>query len=315
MTILYDDPCFLKHETGPDIERSARLRAVTHRLQTSGLAEKCNRPEWQAATKRRLTRVHSSSYIDSVVALAKSGGGEIEQETTVSPASEEVARMAVGSVCDAVERLVRSEDTQALCLVRPPGHHAMFTHAMGFCLYNNVAIAAKVAREELELDRVLIIDWDIHHGNGTQAVFWEDPQVGFLSIHRWPFYPGTGAADETGSGPGLGSTENLPIEHGTPRKEYLDIFCSSLESFAAKIRPQLVLLSAGFDTHRLDPIGDLGLEVEDFIPLTNAVLDIAAVHAGGRVVSVLEGGYDPPILAECVEAHLREMLERQSPPQ
>jgi acetoin utilization deacetylase AcuC-like enzyme len=244
------------------------------------------------------------------VALAKSGGGEIEHETTVSPATEEVARLAAGCVCDAAERLVRGEDKQALCLVRPPGHHAMFTHAMGFCIYNNVALAAKAAIEELGIERVLIVDWDIHHCNGTQAVFWEDPQVGVLSIHRWPFYPGTGDEDETGSGAGLSTTLNLPINYGTPRKKYLDTFLGALESFAAKIKPQLVFISAGFDTHRLDPIGDLGLETEDFIPLTNAVLDIADAYAEGRVISVLEGGYDPPILAECVEVHLREMLNR-----
>jgi acetoin utilization deacetylase AcuC-like enzyme len=312
MTLLYDDPCFLNHETGPEIERSERLRAISHRLQHTGLAAICKRPQWQPVSRRRLTRIHSSAYIDSVMAVAKSGGGHVEQETTVSPASEDVARLAAGCVCDAVERLVRGEDTQALCLVRPPGHHAMFTHAMGFCIYNNVAIAAKVATDELDLNRVLIVDWDIHHGNGTQAVFWEDPQIGFLSIHRWPFYPGTGRADETGGGPGEGTTVNLPIEHGTPRAEYLEVFRDALGSFAAKIRPELVLISAGFDAHRHDPIGDLGLETEDFIPLTNAVLDVADTYAGGRVVSVLEGGYDPPILADCVEVHLREMLRRTS---
>jgi acetoin utilization deacetylase AcuC-like enzyme len=312
MTLLYDDPCFLKHETGPEIERGERLRAISHRLRVTGLAALCKRPEWQPVSHRRLTRIHSSSYIDSVAAVAKTGGGHIEQETMVSPASEQVARLAAGCACDAVERLLRGEDTQALCLVRPPGHHAMFNHAMGFCIYNNVAIAAKTALEEFDLERVLIVDWDVHHGNGTQAVFWEDPQVGFLSIHRWPFYPGTGSADETGGGPGLGATVNLPIEYGTPREEYLEIFREALDSFAAKIRPQLVLVSAGFDSHRQDPIGDLGLETEDFATLTNAVLDVAETYAGGRVISVLEGGYDPPILAECVEVHLREMLNRSS---
>jgi len=312
MTLLYDDPCFLKHETGPEIERSERLRAISHRLQVSGLAAQCRRPDWQPVSRRRLMRIHSAAYIDSVVAVAKSGGGHIEQETTVSPASEEVARLAAGCVCDAVERLVRGEDSQALCLVRPPGHHAMFHHAMGFCIYNNVAIAAKVAGDELDVDRVLIVDWDIHHGNGTQAVFWEDPQVGVLSIHRWPFYPGTGRADETGAGAGLGATVNLPIEYGTPRAEYLSVFRDALETFAAKIRPQIVLISAGFDSHRLDPIGDLGLETEDFISLTHAVLEVAETYAGGRVVSVLEGGYDPPTLADCVAVHLREIFARRA---
>lgn len=312
MTLLYDDSRFFKHETGFEIERAERLRAVSHRLQTTGLAAQCRRVEWQPVSRRRLSRIHSPTYIDSVVALAKSGGGEIEHETVVSPDSEEVARLAAGCACDAVERLVRGEDTQALCLVRPPGHHAMFNHAMGFCIYNNVAIAAKTAVVELGIERALIVDWDIHHGNGTQAVFWEDPQVGFLSIHRSPFYPGSGLEDEIGDGPGLGATLNLPIKHGTPREEYLDIFRGALEPFAAKIKPQLVFISAGFDAHRLDPIGDLGLEIEDFAPLTNAVLDVADVYAGGRVISVLEGGYDPPILAECVEVHLREMLQRNA---
>jgi acetoin utilization deacetylase AcuC-like enzyme len=314
MTLLYDDPCFLKHETGPEIERSDRLRAISHRLRNLGLADMCKRPEWQPASRRRLTRVHSASYIDSIVALAKSGGGEVEHETVVSPASEEVARLAVGCVCDAAERLIRGEDKRALCLVRPPGHHAVFTHAMGFCIYNNVAIAAKAAIEELDVERILIVDWDIHHGNGTQDVFWEDPRVGFLSIHRWPFYPGTGGEDETGTGDGLGTTLNLPIEYGTPRKEYMDAYLRALESFSAKIKPQLIFVSAGFDTHRLDPIGDLGLETEDFGPLTKAVLDVAETYAGGKVISVLEGGYEPPVLAECVEVHLREMLEQDEKP-
>ena len=270
----------------------------------------CSQPEFKPVSRQRLAQVHSPAYIDEIWAFAKSGGGYIEADTVVSPASYHVALMAAGSVCDAVERIVRGEDSQGLCLVRPPGHHAMVNHAMGFCLFNNVAVAARLAASSLGLDRVLIVDWDIHHGNGTQATFWEDPQVGFLSSHRWPFYPGTGAADETGGGRGLGFTCNLPIEYGTPRKDYLDTFAGNLEKFAAKIKPQLVLVSAGFDSHRLDPVGDLGLETEDFIPLTNMVLDVADAYAGGRLVSVLEGGYDPEILADCVEVHLAEMLKR-----
>ena len=219
--------------------------------------------------------------------------------------------MAAGSVCDAVGRIVAGEDTQGLCLVRPPGHHAMTGRAMGFCLFNNIAVAARLAIDELKLNRVLIVDWDIHHGNGTQATFWEDPQVGFLSMHRFPFYPGTGDADETGGGRGLGFTVNLPTAFGTPRKRCLDAFAAALETFAAKVKPELVLLSAGFDSHRLDPVGNLGLETEDFIPLTSLVLDAAETYAGGKFVSVLEGGYDPQILADCVELHLAEMLKRR----
>jgi acetoin utilization deacetylase AcuC-like enzyme len=278
-------------------------------LEQAGLIGQCTQPEFQPVLRQRLAQVHSPAYIDEIWAYAKSGGGYIEADTVVSPASYHVALMATGSMCDAVERVVRGEDTQGLCLVRPPGHHAMVNHAMGFCLFNNVAVAARLAVSELGLSRVLIVDWDIHHCNGTQATFWEDPQVGVLSIHRWPFYPGTGAADETGGG-GLGLIRNLPIEYGTPRKDILDTFAGNLEKFAAKVKPQLVLISAGFDAHRLDPVGDLGLDTEDFITLTNTVLDVADVYAGGRVVSVLEGGYDPEILADCVAVHLAEMLKR-----
>ncbi len=154
--------------------------------------------------------------------------------------------------------------------------------------------------------------WDVHHGNGTQDEFWEEPRVGFFSSHRWPFYPGSGRSEETGAGPGLGTTHNLPIEFGAPRQEQLAKFRAELELFAEKIKPQLVLISAGFDAHRADPIGSLGLETEDFRALTSMVLDVADVYAEGRVVSVLEGGYNPPVLAECVEAHLQELHDHAS---
>jgi acetoin utilization deacetylase AcuC-like enzyme len=312
MTLLYCPPCFLDHETGRHPESADRIRGLPDHLRRAGLLERCAQPEFKPATRQRLARIHSPSYIDEIWALAKSGGGYLEADTVVSPASYDVALMAAGSVCDAVERILRKEDTQGLCLVRPPGHHAMTNRAMGFCLFNNVAVAARLAVDALGLDQVLIVDWDIHHCNGTQATFWEEPRVGVLSIHRWPFYPGTGDADETGGGPGLGYTVNLPMRFGVSRAEYLAAFRNRLEQFADMIKPQLVLLSAGFDAHRLDPVGNLGLETEDFIPLTDAVLDVAGTHAEGRLVSVLEGGYNPEILADSVEVHLAEMLKRQA---
>ncbi len=311
MTLLYCPPCFLDHETGDHPECADRIRRIPERLRQSGLAARCREPEFAPVARQHLTRVHAPAYVDEIWSYAKSGGGNIESDTVVSPASYHVALKAVGSVCDAVERLVRGEDTRGLCLVRPPGHHALANRAMGFCLFNNVAVAARMTIDVLGLYSVLIVDWDIHHGNGTQAAFWEDPQVGFLSIHRWPFYPGTGDADERGARRGLGTTLNLPIRYGTSRTTYLAAFRENLEKFAERIKPQLVLLSAGFDAHRLDPVGDLGLETEDFLPLTNLVLDVADTYAGGKVVSVLEGGYDPAILADCVELHLAEMLKRQ----
>jgi acetoin utilization deacetylase AcuC-like enzyme len=181
---------------------------------------------------------------------------------------------------------------------------------MGFCLFNNIAIGAMAAVMRHGLDRVLVVDFDVHHGNGTQAIFWEDPRIGFYSMHRYPFYPGTGADDERGEGKGLGATSNLPVAFGTPRGDILDAFAARLQSFADQMRPQLVLVSAGFDAHRTDPIGSLGLEAEDFAAFTDCVLEVAAAHAGGRVVSVLEGGYNPPALAQSVEQHLTHLLHR-----
>jgi acetoin utilization deacetylase AcuC-like enzyme len=259
-----------------------------------------------------MERIHQPAFLQEIAALASRGGGHADADTVVTAQSFEVARLAAGAVCHAVEQVVSGREKQALCLVRPPGHHALSDRAMGFCILSNVAIAARVAIDELGLDRLLIVDWDVHHGNGTQDVFYDDPRVGFFSIHRSPFYPGTGAADETGRGDGLGTTRNLPIEFGTSRDRYLSTFRRELETFADHIRPQLVFISAGFDAHREDPVGSLGLETEDFETLTTIVKDIASVHAGSRIVSVLEGGYHPQRLAESVQAHLEELLETGS---
>ncbi|HQU41703.1 MAG: histone deacetylase [Planctomycetia bacterium 21-64-5] len=311
MTLLYYDQQFLDHETGAHPERPLRLIKVIDRLEHAALVAQCSRHAWQPVSMARLARVHDLAYAKMVADFAERGGGQIESDTIVSAKSYEVALLAAGAVCDAVERVVGGEDKHALCLVRPPGHHARQAEVMGFCLFNNIAIAARTAVAELGLDRVLVVDWDVHHGNGTQDAFWRDEQVGFLSVHRWPFYPGTGRASETGAGPGLGSTMNLPVEFGTSRRDYLDRFRGALEDFASRIKPQLVLISAGFDSHRTDPVGSLGLESEDFGELTKLVLDVADAFADGQVVSVLEGGYHPQALAESVEIHLGELMKQR----
>jgi acetoin utilization deacetylase AcuC-like enzyme len=310
MTLLYYDPFFLEHQTGRHPERPERLLHVMRHLERTGLDRRCLRPSWQPIVPARLALVHGPAYLAELEAFSRQGGGRVEEDTVCSAKSYDVARLAAGAVCDAVERVVRGEDSQALCLVRPPGHHALPDAAMGFCLLNNVALGARVAVRELGVNRILIVDFDVHHGNGTQAIFWDDPQVGFLSIHRWPFYPGSGAVDETGGGRAGGTKLNLPVEFGTSRAEYIDRFQAGLEHLAAKMRPELVMVSAGFDAHRDDPVGSLGLETEDFAVLTAAVLDVAATYAGGKVVSVLEGGYNTGVLAGCVALHLGEMLER-----
>ncbi|MHB8970853.1 MAG: histone deacetylase family protein [Pirellulaceae bacterium] len=310
MTLLYYDTIYLNHDTGHHPECAERLVSITTRLAADGLDAQCHRPTWEPADRATLGRIHHLAYVDSVERFAARGGGHIERDTAVSRDSFRAAISAAGAAVNATRRVVRGEDSQALCLVRPPGHHAVQLSAMGFCLFNNVAIAARTATAELEMDRVLIVDWDVHHGNGTQAAFWEDERVGVFSIHRAPFYPGTGAEDETGAGKGLGTTRNLAIRFGTPRREYVARFADELAAFADRIRPQLVLISAGFDTHVQDPVGSLGLEDEDFVSLTNRVLDVADQSAKGRVVSVLEGGYNLSVLPGSVAAHLETMLAR-----
>lgn len=314
MPLLYTDPRFLDHDTGDHPEHAGRLAAITERFEETGAAQGCIRPKWEPVSLERLARVHSLEYAEAVQLFAAGGGRRIETDTMVSPASFDVALYAAGAACDAVQRAVAAEaasEKTALCLVRPPGHHALHDNPMGFCLFNNIAVASRTATAELGIDRVLIVDWDVHHGNGTQDTFWEDPQVAVFSIHRFPFYPGTGRADETGGGAGAGTTLNLPVAFGTPRRDYLSQLQTELTAFADRFRPQLVLVSAGFDAHRADPVGSLGLEVEDFGTLTNLLLDLADQHAGGRLVSLLEGGYNPPVLAECVELHLLEMQRRE----
>lgn len=307
--VLYTDPRFEDHETGAHPERPARLASIRRRLAETGMIEQCTPGALRTATREELLRMHPGSYIDRVHRFAESGGGRLDPDTVVSPASYDVACLAAGTVCSAVDAVLNDESRAALCLVRPPGHHALPERAMGFCLFNNVALAAAHARATHGLERILIVDWDVHHGNGTQEMFYEDAGVYFFSAHRYPFYPGTGAADETGAGAGLGTTRNLPLAFGISRREYKERFQRELEDFAARCGPQLVLISAGFDAHVRDPIGSLGLETEDFAELTDMVLQIASGYCEGRVVSLLEGGYHLEALAESVEVHLRTLLE------
>ena len=310
MTVLYTDPLFLQHDTGRHPETANRLRAVSARLEKSDLPSRCRLGAYQPLTVKSVEAIHSPRMLHGIEDATARGGGHLDADTVVSPESFAVALAAAGACTSAVDAVLRGDDTNALCLVRPPGHHATPTHSMGFCLFNNIALAANHALTAHSLDRVLIVDWDVHHGNGTQDVFYADPRVSFLSIHRFGmgFYPGSGNSDETGTGNGLGYTLNVPIRYGTSRKDYRSAFRNALEKAADKIDPQLVLVSAGFDAHARDPIGSLGLEVEDFAWLTQQVLAVARTHCGGRLVSCLEGGYNLEVLAESVQAHLEELL-------
>ena len=310
MTLLYTDPLFLKHDTGRHPETADRLRSITKRLEKAGLIQKCRAGSYQPLTEDAVGRVHAAKQIQSAKQVAQHGGGMLDADTIVCPESFSVALAAAGACVAAVDAVIKGDGKNALCLVRPPGHHATPTRSMGFCLFNNIALAAHHARTAHHLTKILIVDFEVHHGNGTQDIFYESPEVVFFSIHRYGngFYPGTGAEDETGRGKGLGHIINAPVRYGTARKEYHDRFKKALAKAADKIRPELVLISAGFDAHAKDPIGSLDLDTEDFAVLTKQVLEVAKIHAQSRLVSCLEGGYHLEALAESVEAHLKELL-------
>lgn len=309
MGLLYYDPIFLEHDTGHHPECAARFTYVLERLREGTLAAGYEQPEWTAASAEVLGLVHDPAYVKFVEEVAADGGGQLDVDTVASRRSFAAASLATGAVCDAVARVLDGQSQHAFCLTRPPGHHALEHEAMGFCLFNHVAVGAQFAVERCGVDRVLIVDWDVHHGNGTQDAFWDDGQIAFFSMHRYPFYPGSGAAEETGTRAGLGKTLNLPIAFGSPRQSILEQFAVRLQSFADKVRPQLVIISAGFDAHRDDPIGSLGLESEDFTELTRIVVEITAAHSQQRVVSVLEGGYNPMALADSIHRHLETLVE------
>ncbi|TWU24424.1 Histone deacetylase-like amidohydrolase [Novipirellula galeiformis] len=309
MTLLYYDYIFQEHDTGSHPESALRLAAVMRRLSFLSLDALCQRPRWEPASIEQLSLVHTAKHIENIRSVANRGGGEIDSDTVLCQRSYDVAAMAAGAVADAVRRVVAGDDVNAFCLVRPPGHHASQDQAMGFCLFNNVAVGARVATQVLGLDRVMIVDFDVHHGNGTQAIFYDDPRVGFLSMHRAPLFPHTGSADETGSGAAVGTTVNVPISLGTSPEVQIERFSAAMSQLAKRMSPQLILISAGFDSHRLDPVGSLGLNCEDFTAITREIIKVARQYAEGRIVSVLEGGYNPDALAECVGNHLETLME------
>lgn len=310
MTLLYRHDRFMDHRTGAGHpECPARYQAIQQHQRFEQLAAQCQRPDIVPLAVSQISSVHTPNVVATLQAACQQGGGRIEADTVVSPASYEVALLAAGACCQAVDAVMQGDDTTAFCMIRPPGHHATPSLSMGFCLFNNIALAARHALAR-GASRVLIVDWDVHHGNGTQDVFYGDEQVTFLSLHRFPFYPGTGLANETGTGAGLGSTINVPLRFGISREDYLAAFSNSLEKAMQHAKPDLILLSAGFDAHADDPIGSLGLEVEDFITMTSLLKQAAKTSSQGRLISCLEGGYSLDRLPECVTAHVEGLLKQ-----
>jgi len=302
-TALFRSPLFREHDTGAHVENAQRLRAIDAELDRLNLAR--NRPEisFSPATDESLALVHDPRYIAGVRDFAARGGGWLDADTPVSPRSVEIAALAAGAGIAAVDASLDGHANRGFVLARPPGHHATPTRGMGFCLFNTIAVAAAHALQR-GLERILVIDWDVHHGNGTQDAFYATDQVLFISVHQWPLYPGTGAAAERGADAGDGYTINVPLAAGADDAVYAELCERVILPAAAAYRPQLVLVSAGFDAHASDPLGGMLVTSAGFGDLARRVVEIADTHAGGRVVAFLEGGYDPPALAASVVATL-----------
>ncbi len=278
-------------------ERAEVMQAVTMKWQESGGVVL----EPRAATDNDLARVHTREHIADI-ASRRGRASMLDEDTYTSPESDEVARLAAGAVLTAVDHVLDGRPpSRALVMVRPPGHHAEAGRAMGFCLYNNIAVGAAHARSR-GCQRVAIVDYDVHHGNGTQWIFYEDPTVLFVSSHQYPFYPGTGAAGETGRGSGLGFTLNLPLTIGTKDEEIQRVYEEQALPKVRSFAPGLILVSAGFDAHERDPLGQLRMTTSGFARLSQSLVELADSVCGGRIVFVTEGGYDARALAECLEA-------------
>jgi len=309
MTIVIYDDIYLKHDTGPNHpENAARIINTIEHLRSANIWQKLNIKKPRAATEEELSAVHSTSQIEKVAEIAGSGGGYLDPDTYVSPNSYEAALYAAGAPLTAVDLIMDKKADNAFCLVRPPGHHATPERGMGFCLFNNVAVAAKYIQSRYSLDRIVIIDWDVHHGNGTQDTFYDDPSVMYFSMHRYPFYPGTGAEEETGKDSGAGFTINMPLSYNTEPQEYLKLFEDVMEQRIKPFKPQFILISSGFDAYRLDPISGLNLEASDYNKLTKLTQNIANDCCDGRIVSCLEGGYHLLDLPKCIEEHLNGLM-------
>lgn len=308
-TAVVYHPLYLEHECHGHPESPARLRAIVKALDNQQMWTRLARLEAQPISLERLQRVHTPEHVNAVKGGAESGGATWRGgETYVSRRSYDAALLAAGGFTTLVEAVMRGQVNNGFALVRPPGHHASADEAEGFCLFNNMAVAARVARDELGAGRVLIVDWDLHHGQGTQYIFEDDPSVLYFSTHQWGIYPGTGHYRDSGVGAGKGFTVNVPLQPGAGDAMYLAIFDELLTPLAQRFEPDVILVSAGFDTHWRDPLGSMLVTVAGYGAMTQRLVKLADELCNGRLAITLEGGYDLDALAYGVLAVLNVLL-------
>ncbi len=306
---------YLKHDTGVGHpERKERLTAIVEHLRKTDLNERIEwiSPEMKDDVEKWILKVHSPRHFEFVKSSIYAGIRMLDfGDTYVSRDSYDVALLVVSGVIEGVDKIFGEGFGKIFCAVRPPGHHAESERVMGFCLFNNVAISARYAQEVYKVGKVAIIDWDVHHGNGTQEIFYEDPTVLYISLHQYPFYPGTGSKDEKGSGKGYGFTLNFPMPSGSTDDDYLKVFGNEIVPALEKFHPEFIIISAGFDAHRDDPLAGMELTEDAFAKMTELVNTVAKNFSENKILSVLEGGYNLNALARSVESHLRVFSEQR----
>ena len=310
--LLYH-PDYLKHDTGKyHPENASRLSYLMNHLEKKKILSEVEQIEPLNPPMQWIEKIHPQEYIRLIEDFSKHAPAHLDADTVISSETYRVAILSVGGVIDAIDGVMQGKVKNAFCAIRPPGHHAEPDRGMGFCIFNNVAIGARYVQEKYGLKRILIVDWDAHHGNGTQKAFYSDPTVYYFSVHQSPLYPGTGRESEEGEGEGLGYTLNIPMFAGSGDVEYIEVFNNIFSPAALKFAPEFIFISAGFDAHKDEPLANLQLSSKGFKEISQVIMKLAADTCEGRIVSVLEGGYNLKAMASSVEAHLLALLDKKS---
>lgn len=306
------DPFYLKHKNEPHPENPGRLNAIQKNIESSKYYNNLTLIQPRKATVEDIAKVHGTGYIRSVEDSCRNGVRNLDADTVISADSYQAALLSAGAGLEALDKILEGTVGNAFCAVRPPGHHAEQNKAMGFCLFNNVGVIARYAQDVKNIQKIFIFDWDVHHGNGTQHSFYKDSSIYYSSIHQYPFYPGTGGVDETGTGDGLGSNLNLPMRAYSCDADYINAIEHKLIPVIQKFNPDLIIISAGFDAHENDPLAQINLSTDCYGKMTQKLMEIANDVCNGRILSMLEGGYDYSALADSVQLHVETLSSSQS---